>query len=77
MEFKEELKINLIPRVEAMVEKEIIHLKRLKDFKEETSTWFFRVGLSDSEIDSMITVSENSLRHLKIRLKEYIEYANK
>jgi hypothetical protein len=60
-----------------MVVKESAHLKMLKDFKEKISGYWFRVGLSDVEIDSMISVSENSLRHLKIRLNEYIEYSNK
>lgn len=77
MEFKEELKTNLIPRVELMVEKETAHLKNLKDAKERLSKYWFRVGLSDAELDNMIETSENSLRHLKVRLKEYIEYLNK
>jgi hypothetical protein len=60
--FKQKLLIDIIPTIEIMVEKERLHHRYLID--------------RGAPIE-LIRKSQNSLSHLKERVKEYREYAKK
>jgi hypothetical protein len=61
-DFKEQLRNDFIPRVKAMIIKEKQHIDWLGDFP------------TTNHIDSMIQDSNQALKHLEYRLKEYEEY---
>ncbi len=62
LSFKEQMKQNIIPRVQEMAEKEKEHLNWLID---------------NNAPKNMIETSQHYLSHFKQRYKEYIEYVNK
>lgn len=81
MEFKEQIKKEFIPAIEEMIEKESTHLAYMMDARDRIRA---KNGLSsfaplhaEYEMDLMIGRSSISLNHLRSRLLEYTEYANK
>lgn len=81
-EIQENMKNNLIPRLEDMIDKEEKHLEYLKEEKEK----FSQINIFNSifklfntfdieDIENMIKVAEKNINHLKGRLKGYTEYS--
>lgn len=75
------MKKEFIPEIEKMAEKEAAHLEYMLEVKERMVMnnffAFFPIGLGAIEIENMIERSRSTLKHLKFRMNEYIEYANK
>ena len=74
--FKKQLINDFIPQIKKMIKKEEEHFQQLKKYKEKYFNKTFNF-ISLFNIDDMINKSSEILNHLKIRLKEYIEYSEK
>lgn len=82
--FKQELKLNFIPAIERMIEKEKNHLSFLKSAEKKFSGLPLIGNLlmnryakfNDFCVNEMIERSEKNLKMLELRLVDYKQYAN-
>lgn len=79
IDFKTELKENLIPRVEQMINKEKSHLNRLTETKKklDNAEWYRKIFLSITsyeQIETFILRSQVSLLSLENTLNNYKQY---
>lgn len=81
MDFKQQIKKEFIPAIQEMIQKESTHLAYMMDARDRMrarSGAFMHSPLhAEYEMDLMIGRSSISLNHLRSRLQEYTEYANK